>query len=144
MLLLKFATYTKPHWTPGEPKERHRPGTAQADLTSFPAVTTPLPVAGFSERHPLARKRFRLPSNLALVLVVLLVVSSVGSNRVYGSAPEIPCTQCDTQAIPDDVFARRYLGACMECGIMYGTGIEHCCVCYEEFTEQCRTALKKR
>lgn len=73
-----------------------------------------------------------------------MFVTSAGSNSVYTRAPRVPCVPCDTNSIPDDVFARRYLLTCMACGEMYGTGIAHCCMCYESFTKMCNTALKRR
>ncbi|GFS18622.1 hypothetical protein ElyMa_001527300 [Elysia marginata] len=78
------------------------------------------------------------------LLLAAMLVATAGSNSVYPRSPPPPCVPCDTQAIPDVVFARRYLGTCMACGEMYGTGIAHCCMCYESFTKQCNTALKRR
>ncbi|KAK3709541.1 hypothetical protein RRG08_019378 [Elysia crispata] len=88
--------------------------------------------------------RFQNGGLVLFLLVAAMFVTSAGGSAVHTRSPPLPCVQCNTREIPDAVFARRYLGTCMACGEMYGTGIAHCCMCHEEFTKQCNLALRKR
>ncbi|RUS76734.1 hypothetical protein EGW08_015514 [Elysia chlorotica] len=81
---------------------------------------------------------------LFLLLAALCVAPLTGSRHVSTRAARFPCAQCNTQDLPDAVFARRYLSTCMACGEMFGREIAHCCMCYEEFTNKCNTALRRR
>lgn len=48
------------------------------------------------------------------------------------------CKSCNISALSDETFTHRYLSGCLVCGEFYGSAVEHCCMCYQRWFEDCR------
>ncbi|KAH9512503.1 hypothetical protein Btru_038640 [Bulinus truncatus] len=83
---------------------------------------------------------------LTLLIMGVMMISSTQASVLtrHQRAQSPPCTPCDTRLIPQEILTERLASTCMSCGILYGTAIEHCCVCYEEFTIHCKNAISRR
>ncbi|CAG5135511.1 unnamed protein product [Candidula unifasciata] len=80
---------------------------------------------------------------LAIAVLNPMTTEPTDAQSVFTPPKEEPCIPCDIYAIPEEVRIHRVLYGCTECGYMFNTRIEHCCVCYEDVFKQCLSALKK-
>lgn len=78
----------------------------------------------------------------SVILLVFAAVYSVTANDIIGKNELLPCEPCNYDDIPLFHF-KKYSRVCGECGEMYASSFEYCCMCHDDFRKECMIALRK-
>ena len=84
---------------------------------------------------------YKSPSSTLNMFVIIIMLTSSLCVRMVTSSSQVltsRCASCDISELDDETFVWRYLGACMVCGEFYGSVVERCCMCNQQWFKDCQ------